>query len=248
MTRRAFPAVLVFLVGACGGRTSTATVTTAAPPTPPPPTETVPPAEQPAPAGERPAPAADTASAGAPAPALEARGYPAAVRIGARVAEVRTDPPEVVVEVGDSLAMGEDLRIVAYDANGDPVTGVRILTVLDSRLAVLEEGFLRGVAEGEAEIRMSIRVPPASGTGPPETPHLLGRRSGWSGSPVAMPRDPGSRRPLLLAGSVVRLHARALTADGSERRTVEVEWSSDRGPPGHRRIRVVSCTPCFPAR
>ena len=90
------------------------------------------------------------------------------MRIGARVADVRPDPAVVEVQVGDSLAVGEDVKIVAYDANGEPVSGVRILTSLDSRLAVIEEGFLRGVAEGEAELRMAIRAPPASGTGPPE--------------------------------------------------------------------------------
>ena len=220
-------AVLALLVASCGGRTSRATVTNAPPPTPPPATETAPPAQQPETAVVEPTPPADTGSAAAPDLAAAARGYSAAVRIGARVVDVRPEPAEVEVQVGDSLAMGEDLEVVAYDANGDRVAGIRILTTLDSRIAVLEEGYLRGVAEGEAELRMAIQAPPAAGTGPPEV-RTFSAPVRVVGHPVASVEidDPGVR---FLTGSVVQLHARALTADGSERRTVEVEWRSDRG-------------------
>ena len=226
MTRPTIPAFLALLAAACGGGTSTATVTTAAPPTPPPTTETAPPAEQPQTPVVQPAPPADSASAAIPDPALDARGYPAAVRIGARVADVRPEPAEVVVQVGDSLAMGDEVSVVAYDASGVPVAGVRILTSLDSRVAVLEEGFLRGVAEGDAVLRMAIRAPPASGTGPPEI-RTFTAPVRVVGPPVAMVEidDPRVR---FLAGSVVQLRARALAADGSERRRVDVEWESDR--------------------
>ena len=226
MTRPTIPAVLALLVAACGGGTSTATVTTAAPPTPPPTTETAPPAEQPQTPVAQPAPPADSASAAIPDPALDARGYPAAVRIGARVTDVRPEPAEVVVQVGDSLAMGDEVSVVAYDADGAPVAGVRILTSLDSRVAVLEEGFLRGVAEGGAVLRMAIRAPPASGTGPPEV-RTFTAPVRVVGPPVATVEigDPGVR---FLAGSVVQLRARALAADGSERQRVDVEWESDR--------------------
>ena len=226
MTRPAIPPVLALLVAACGGGTSTATVTTAAPPTPPPTTETAPPAEQPQTPAAQPAPPADSASAAIPDPALDARGYPAAVRIGARVTDVRPEPAEVVVQVGDSLAMGDEVNIVAYDASGVPVAGVRILTSLDSRVAVLEEGFLRGVAEGDAVLRMAIRAPPASGTGPPEI-RTFTAPVRVVGPPVATVEIdvPGVR---FLAGSVVQLRARALAADGGERRRVDVEWESDR--------------------
>ncbi len=219
--------VLALLVAACGGRTSRATVSTAAAPTPPPATDTTPAAEQPQTPVAEPTPPADPASAATPDPALAARGYSAGVRIGARVVDVRPEPAEVVVQVGDSLAMGEDVEIVAYDDAGDPVLGIRILTTLDSRAAVLEEGFLRGVAEGEAELRMAIRAPPASGTGPPEI-HTFSAPVRVVGLPVATVdiQDPGVR---FFTGSIVQLHARAFTADGSERRSVEVEWSSGSG-------------------
>ena len=226
MIRPSAPAVLTLLVTACGGGTSRATISTAAPPTPPPATDTTPPAEQPATPVTQPAPPADTAAAAVRDPALAARGYTAAVRIGARVADVRPDPEVVEVQVGDSLAVGEDVKIVAYDANGEPVSGVRILTSLDSRLAVMEEGFLRGVAEGEAELRMAIRAPPASGTGPPEV-RTFSAPVRVVGRPVATVEidDPGVR---FFAGSVVGLNARAFTAGGSERRRVDMEWTSTR--------------------
>ena len=86
-----------------------------------------------------------------------------------RVAEVRSDPAEIVVQVGDSLALGEDVRFVAYDSTGQPVRGVVIEPELDSGFAILAGGYIRGLAEGAAELRMSIRAPPAKGTGPPET-------------------------------------------------------------------------------
>ncbi len=225
MIRPSIPALLVLLVTACGGSTSRATISTAAPPTPPPARDSTPPPGQPATPVARPTPPADTASA-VPDPALAARGYTAAVRIGARVADVRPDPGMVEVQVGDSLALGEDVRIVAYDADGEPVAGVRVLTTLDSRLAVLEDGFLRGVAEGVAELRMAIRAPPASGTGPPEV-RTFTAPVRVVGLPVATVEieDPAVR---FLAGSVVRLNARAFAADGSERRSVEAEWTSNR--------------------
>ncbi len=226
MTRPAVPAILALLVAACGGSTSRATVSTAAPPTPPPATETAPPTEQPETPVVQPTPPVDSGSAADPDPAFEARGYSAGVRIGARVVDVRPEPAEVVVQVGDSLAMGEDVDIVAYDDAGDPVAGIRILSAIDSRVAVLEEGFLRGVAEGEAELRMAIRAPPASGTGPPEI-RTFTVPIRVVGPPVATLEidGPGVR---FFTGSVVRLHARALAANGSERRTVEVVWTSDR--------------------
>ncbi len=152
--------------------------------------------------------------------------YPPAVRIGARVAEVRTDPAEVVVQVGDSLTVDEDVRFVAYDAAGVLVRGVRILSTIESRVAVLEGGFLKGVAEGEAEIRMAIRAPPASGTGPPEIRTFTAPLR-VAGLPVATVEvvDPGVR---ILAGSVVPFEVRARAADGTLRQSAEVAWSSNR--------------------
>ena len=152
--------------------------------------------------------------------------YAPAVRIGSRVADVRAEPGEIVVEVGDSLTMDEDFSVVAYDADGDPLRGVRILTTIDSRFAVLGEGFLKGVAEGDAELRMAIRVPPASGTGPPEIRSFTAPLRVVGPPVVAVEiEDPGVR---FLAGSVVQLHARAMADDGSVRESVEVTWTSNR--------------------
>ena len=225
MIRPALSAVLLVVV-ACGGRTTTATVTSAAPPTPPPAAETPAPTERPNPTPPQPAQPADSATEAVPDPTASARGYSAAVRIGALVAEVRPEPAEVVVQVGDSLALGEDVRIVAYDADGDPVPGVRILSNIDSRAAVLEGGFIRGVAEGEAELRMAFQAPPPSGTGPPLV-RTFTAPVRVTGPPVAIVEidDPGVR---FLAGAVVRLTARALADDGGPRRLVQFEWASDR--------------------
>ena len=152
--------------------------------------------------------------------------YPPAVRIGAQVDDVRTDPGEIIVEVGDSLASDEDYSVVAYDDAGEPVRGVRILSSIDSRFAIVEEGFIKGLEEGEAELRMAIRVPPASGTGPPEIRTFTAPVRVVGAPVVALEiEEPGVR---FLTGSVVQLHARALADDGSVRETVEVTWTSNR--------------------
>ena len=166
---------------------------------------------------------ADEPSA-APAPA--AREYPAAVRIGARVADVRTEPATIRLQVGDSLSIDEDVKPTAYDAADAPVRGVRILAAVESRHAVLEDGYLRGISEGEAELRLAIRVPPASGTGPPEI-RTFASPVVVAGPPVAEIEieDPGVR---LLAGTVVRLKAHPYAEDGSLRASAQVAWSSNR--------------------
>lgn len=160
----------------------------------------------------------------APAPP-SAPGYPAAVLIGARVEDVRSDPAEIVVQVGDSVALGEDLLLVAYDARDQPVRGVVVRPALESRFAVLEGGYLRGLAEGTAELRMAILAPPASGTGPPEV-RRFSALVAVVGRPVAGVEiaDPGR----LLVGTVVGLQARAYTAAGDLRTSVAVEWRSSR--------------------
>ena len=82
-------------------------------------------------------------------PPLRVRpGTRAAVLIGARVEDVRSDPAEIVVQVGDSVALGEDLLLVAYDARDQPVRGVVVRPALESRFAVLEGGYLRGASGG----------------------------------------------------------------------------------------------------
>ncbi len=162
----------------------------------------------------------------AAAPQPPAQEYPAAVRIGAGVAEVRTDPADVRIQVGDSMAIGDSLRMVAYDERGQRVPGVRILPKIDSRFAALENGYLKGLAEGDAELLMAVRVPPRSGTGPPEI-----RSFSAPVTVVGLPVEtvelsaPDGR---VFVGSVVRLEAVARTADGAVRRRVELEWSSNR--------------------
>ena len=212
----------IFVAGCGAGGTSRATVDSSPPP-PPPATEVEAPVAEPEPQPAVP----DSAAAETPAPAAAmAPGYPAAVQIGTRVADVRTEPAEIVVEVGDSLSTGEDMRMIAFDADDNPVRGVRILGSIDSRFAVLEEGHIKGVAEGSAELRMAIRVPPASGTGPPEVRTFTAPLR-VVGPPVVAVEivDPEVR---FFTGGMVQLQARALSEDGSERRTVEVAWTSDR--------------------
>lgn len=209
------------LAAGCGaGGTSRVTVDA---PAAPPRTDSVrsAPEEQP----EEHQPAADVSSADLAA-APGGLNYPPAVRIGARVAEVRAEPGEIVVQVGDSLAVDEDFSVVAYGADGNPVRGVRILTTVDSRVAVLDEGFLKGVAEGDAALRMAIRVPPAGGTGPPEI-RSFAAPIRVVGLPVVSVEieDPGVR---FFTGSVVQLRARAIAGDGTIRESVEVAWTSNR--------------------
>ena len=215
------------LLTACGpGRASRATVD---PSRPPPAPETPPRASETEPEAE----AADSAGAdtvGVPAPI--APGYPAAIQIGARVAELRVEPVAIVVEVGDSLALGEDLEMIAYDASGQVVHGIPILPNLDSRFAALEDGYVKGVAEGEAELRMAIRVPPAAGTGPPEI-RTFSAPLRVVGPPVVAVEvvDPGVR---FLAGAVIRLEARALTAEGGREGVGRGDLDERPAAPGHR--------------
>ncbi len=212
----------IFVAGCGAGGTSRATVDSSPPP-PPPVVEVEAPVADPEPQPAVP----DSAAIETPAPAAAmAPGYPAAVQIGTRVFDVRTEPAEIVVEVGDSLSTGEDMRMIAFDADDNPVRGVRILGSIDSRFAVLEEGHIKGVAEGSAELRMAIRVPPASGTGPPEVRTFTAPLR-VVGPPVVAVEivDPEVR---FFTGGMVQLKARALSEDGSERRTVEVAWTSDR--------------------
>jgi len=152
--------------------------------------------------------------------------YSPAVRIGARVGDVRAEPGEIIVEVGDSLEMGEDFDVVAYDHDGDPLRGVRILSTIDSRFAVLEEGHIKGVAEGDTELRMAIRVPPSSGTGAPEIRNFSAPLR-VVGPPVVSLEieDPGVR---FFTGTVVQLRARALSEGDRVRESVEIAWTSNR--------------------
>ncbi len=182
-----------------------------------------------APVEERPrAPAALEAppAEAAPDPAEIAPGYPAAVLVGARVAGVRTEPADLSLMVGDSLAVGEDVEWVAFAADGTPVRGVRVLATVESRFAVLEEGFLRGIAEGPAELRFAIRAPPPSGTGPPVVRSFSAPLE-VEGHPVATVeiRRPEAR---FLVGSVIGLEAVARTEAGDARSRVQVAWSSNR--------------------
>ncbi len=216
--------VSFLLAGCVVGGASRATVDSSPPPPPPSP-EADPPPTEPAESPEAAAP--DSAAPGvAVEPLGAAPGYPPAVLIGARVDDVRTEPGEIVVEVGDSLAMGEDVEMVAYDAAGNPVRGVRILANIESRFAVLEEGHIMGVSEGEAELRMAIRIPPPGGTGPPEIRTFSAPLS-VVGPPVVSVEivDPGVR---FFTGSMVQVEARALTEDGSVRKSVAVTWTSNR--------------------
>ncbi len=209
------------LVAGCGaGGASRVSVD---PSRPPPPPETPPPARETGPETNP----VDSAAVETPvAAAPVATGYPAAILIGARVATVRTEPAGIVVEVGDSLALGEDVEMVAYDADGIAVEGIRILPSLDSRFAALQGGYIKGIAEGKAELRMAIQTPPSSGTGPPEI-RTFNAPLEVVGPPVAVVEivDPGVR---VLAGALLRLEARALTAEGGVRQSVDVTWKSDR--------------------
>ena len=216
------------LAAGCGAGGASRVTVDAVPPPPEPDTEAslpVDPPEDPATEGGETETAPEAAQ-----PDLAATpgglNYPPAVRIGARVADVRAEPEEIVVEVGDSLTMDEDFSVVAYDPDGELVRGVRILTTIDSRHAVLEEGFIKAVSEGDTELRMAIRVPPASGTGPPEV-RTFSAPLRVVGPPVVAVEidDPGVR---FLTGAVVQLQARAMSEGGSVRESVELVWTSNR--------------------
>ena len=225
----------------CGGGTSRVTVDSVPPP---PPADSTPAAlEEPAQEEAVPEAVAEPgttepeAGAGEAGEAEEAElpdlaatpgllNYSAAVRIGARVGDVRAEPGEIVVEVGDSLEMGEDFDVVAYDRDGSPLRGVRILSTIDSRFAVLDEGHIKGLAEGDTELRMAIRVPPASGTGAPEIRNFSAPLR-VVGPPVVSLEieDPGVR---FFTGTVLQMEARALSEGGRVREAVEIVWTSNR--------------------
>ncbi len=152
--------------------------------------------------------------------------YPAAVRIGARVASVRTDPEVLRVEVGDSVQLPGDAKMIAYDSGGSPVPGVRILASVDSRHAVLRDGHIFGVSEGEAQLVMRIRAPPLSGMGPAEVRSFHGPIEVLGPPIAALEILPPDYR--FIAGSVFQLHATARDSAGNLRAAAEVEWFSNR--------------------
>ena len=89
--------------------------------------------------------------------------------------------------------MNDDVDLVAYDANGNRVPGVRILANVDSRHLVMENGYLKGLSEGEAALQLAIRAPPSSGKGrsrdqdvhlPRPCGGAAGRRLGDRGTPT----------------------------------------------------------------
>lgn len=209
--------VLTIMLAGCGSSSQRATVDQAPRPvpqpterptvTPPPPTDTEQPAAMPVEALDEAAP--------------EAREYAAGVRIGARVVDIRTEPGIIRVQVGDSVSM-DSVALVPVDANGRRVSGVRILTNLDSRHAIMGAGFLRGLSEGEAELQLAIRVPPPAGTGAPII-RTFTAPVRVVGKPVATMAvvEPDV---LVLAGGVLRLTAEARTADDDVRSGAEVSW------------------------
>ncbi|MDH3223579.1 MAG: Ig-like domain-containing protein [Gemmatimonadota bacterium] len=210
----------VFLMACGAGGTQRATIESA-PPAPRPASTTTTPADS---SARPPAPArTPTEVTGNPTPS--AQEYPAAVRVGARVADIRTEPGTIEVQVGDSISLNQDVDLVAVDANGNPVPGVRILSNIDSRHAVLERGYLKGVSEGDAVLQMAIRAPPSSGIGDPEikTFSAAVRVVGPPVIAVEIVLPDAS----VLTGTVIPLRVRAET-DGGVRENVEVTWSSNR--------------------
>ncbi len=229
-------AASMLAMGCGAGGASRVTVDSVPPPPPADSTPTV--SEQPPPEGPVEEPVAEPEGVEPGAAAAEAEelpdlaatpgllNYSPAVRIGARVGDVRAEPVEIVVEVGDSLEMGEDFDVVAYDHDGNALRGVRILSTIDSRFALLDEGHIKGLAEGDTELRMAIRAPPASGTGAPEIRNFTAALR-VVGPPVVSLEieDPGVR---FFTGSVVQLDARALSEGGRVRESVEIVWTSNR--------------------
>ena len=211
----------LFLMACGASGTQRATIDSSPPPAPRP-------AEPATAAGDSAAPRtapARTATEVTGNPTPSAQEYPAAVRIGARVATVRTEPALLEVQVGDSLSMNEDVDLVAYDAAGNRVSGVRILANVDSRHLVMENGYLKGLSEGEASLQLAIRAPPVSGMGDPEIKTFS--------SPIRVVGPPVTGLEIippdvaLLTGAVIPLRVRAETENGM-RENVAVEWSSNR--------------------
>ncbi len=222
MTMRLCLGVLSFFLVACGSSSQTAQIERVPAPTTEP-TPTV--ITNPPPRTDVDAP--DPRSV----PALIGEGYAAGVRVGAGVRDIRTEPSVLSVLVGDSLSM-DSVTLVPVDADGRRVAGVRVIANIDSRFATLDHGFIRGLVEGRTELTMAIRVPPESGSGPPEIKTFsVGLRV--MGPPVTavVVEEPSVR---LFTGSVVQLHAVAMTEEDGQRTDPELEWRID-----NRRVATV---------
>lgn len=212
-------ATSIFLM-ACGAAGTQRATIDSSPPPPQPPEQ-----EASAPDTAQPTEPARTATQVTGNPTPSAQEYPAAVRVGARVADVRSDPPTLEVQVGDSLSMDEDVDLFAVDANGARVPGVRILANVDSRHVTLAGGHLRGLSEGEASLQMAIRAPPPGGMGDPVVKTFTAPIR-VVGPPVVAVEivEPDVR---IFTGTVIPLEVRAVT-EGGVRESVTVEWASDR--------------------
>ncbi|MGI9629295.1 MAG: Ig-like domain-containing protein [Longimicrobiales bacterium] len=212
---------MMFLLACGAAGTQRATIDSAPPPPPPvePTTPTVDSTDA-APGVSR------TASEVTGNPTPTAQEYPANVRVGARVVDVRTDPALIEVRVGDSLEVQGGVDLIPVDANGSRVPGVRILSGVDSRHVALTGGYLRGISEGDAEIQLALRAPPANGMGDPVVKTFTAPIR-IVGPPVVTVEiaEPAVQ---VFTGTVLPLEVRALTEQGDVRQRTEVEWESNR--------------------
>ncbi len=139
-----------------------------------------------------------------------------------RVARIRLNQEPIRVGIGEAVDF-QGLEPTPVDADGEVVEDVSFLMApLQSPVAAFEEGSIRGLEEGEAELMLAVLVPGAGGQ--PE-PRIFNVSIVVAGAPVASVtiREP---ELALYQGTVIPLTAEALTEDGTPRARVEVEWRS----------------------
>ncbi len=149
--------------------------------------------------------------------------YPPPIQAGARVIDVRVEPSPVTLQVGDTLQVSS-LSVTPVDEDGRAVEGARVVHYLQDRTATVSNGRMVGLAEGSTEMIVAVLAPPEDGRGSPR-PKVFRTPVVVEGAPVASVEiaEPGGR---LFTGTSIPLRARALTAEGRERATVEIRWSS----------------------
>ncbi len=136
---------------------------------------------------------------------------------GLRVVEVVTEPGSVSLELGESA----ELRVRALDSTGAEVDALLRFAAPRPALEVGDD-IVRAHQAGDFLVVATVVLPPDADRAPPSVEVPV--RVSW---PSVARVDVTSESPVLHEGTVVRHRARALLADETERRGLDVRWESD---------------------
>jgi hypothetical protein len=153
---------------------------------------------------------------------LDTTALTAAQRAALRVTRLQIGQDAVKATVGDTVQLGA----VAYDAEGKPVEGVRILYNVAGKQAVLVGADrLAAIKPGRSDIRAFVVKPAPPGT----RPGLIADTASLVVADLPVIRvEIVPAQGTLYAGTSLGYSGRALVGDGRESEEAEVAWSSSR--------------------